>query len=84
MATEHGSKMIVGLDIGTSKVVALVGELNLDGELEIVLQDFEQPPLPIHVVYQSGRKVPAKVRTFVDFCSAQLSQSSALNPAGRN
>lgn len=54
------------------------------GELEIVLQNFEQPPLPIHVVYQSGRKVPAKVRTFVDFCSAQLSQSSALKPAGRD
>lgn len=54
------------------------------GELEIVLQAFEQPALPIHVVYQSGRKVPAKVRTFVDFCVAQLSQASALNPAGRN
>lgn len=54
------------------------------GELEIVLQDFEQAPLPIHVVYQSARKVPAKVRTFVDFCSAQLSQSRALNPDGRN
>ena len=36
MATEHSNKMIVGLDIGTSKVVALVGELNIDGELEIV------------------------------------------------
>lgn len=28
--------MIVGLDIGTSKVVALVGEIGADGELEIV------------------------------------------------
>ena len=28
--------MIVGLDIGTSKVVALVGEIGTDGELEIV------------------------------------------------
>lgn len=36
MATEHSNKMIVGLDIGTSKVVALVGELNADGELEVV------------------------------------------------
>ncbi|MBX9755393.1 MAG: hypothetical protein K2X80_11635 [Pseudomonadaceae bacterium] len=54
------------------------------GELEIVLQAFEQPALPIHVVHQSGRKVPAKVRTFVDFCVAQLSQASALNPSGRN
>ena len=32
--TEHG--MIVGLDIGTSKVVAIVGEVNEDNELEII------------------------------------------------
>ncbi|SDU22136.1 cell division protein FtsA [Halopseudomonas salegens] len=36
MANKQGSKMIVGLDIGTSKVVALVGEISADGELEIV------------------------------------------------
>jgi DNA-binding transcriptional LysR family regulator len=48
------------------------------GELELVLQDFELPPLPIHVVYQGGRKVAAKVRTFVDYCSAQLQQHPAL------
>jgi cell division protein FtsA len=28
--------MIVGLDIGTSKVVAIVGEIGLDGEIEVV------------------------------------------------
>ncbi|HQR24891.1 MAG TPA: cell division FtsA domain-containing protein, partial [Steroidobacteraceae bacterium] len=28
--------MIVGLDIGTSKVVAIVGELGLDGTIEVV------------------------------------------------
>jgi DNA-binding transcriptional LysR family regulator len=51
------------------------------GELEIVLEHFELPPLPIHVVYQGGRKVPAKVRTFVDFCAQRLGQDLALNPA---
>ncbi|MDP3815594.1 LysR family transcriptional regulator [Pseudomonas sp.] len=50
------------------------------GELELVLEDFELPPLPIHVVYQGGRKVAAKVRTFVDFCAAQLGRDPALNP----
>ena len=28
--------MIIGLDIGTSKVVAIVGEVNPEGEIEIV------------------------------------------------
>jgi cell division protein FtsA len=36
MANVQSSKMIVGLDIGTSQVVALVGEMSADGRLEIV------------------------------------------------
>src|SRR5471030_898627 len=36
MANVQSGKMIVGLDIGTSKVVALVGEVADDGTLEIV------------------------------------------------
>ena len=36
MSSVQSGKMIVGLDIGTSKVVALVGEVTADGELEIV------------------------------------------------
>ncbi len=36
MASSNDNRMIVGLDIGTSKVVAIVGALGQDGELEIV------------------------------------------------
>ena len=36
MTSAMGSQMIVGLDIGTSKVVAIVGELSPEGDLEIV------------------------------------------------
>ena len=36
MASGHEGRMIVGLDIGTSKVVAIVGSVNDEGELEIV------------------------------------------------
>ena len=36
------------------------------GKLKIVLADFEQPPLPIHIVYPTSRLLSAKVRTFVD------------------
>jgi len=34
--------------------------------LKIVLANFEQPPLPIHVVYPTSRLLSAKVRTFID------------------
>lgn len=36
MAGSSENRMIVGLDIGTSKVVAIVGEFSPEGELEIV------------------------------------------------
>ena len=36
MAATQDKRMIVGLDIGTSKVVAVVGEVDLDGSIEIV------------------------------------------------
>ena len=36
MAHEDNHNMIVGLDIGTSKVVALVAEVTAEGELNII------------------------------------------------
>jgi DNA-binding transcriptional LysR family regulator len=34
--------------------------------LKIVLQAFEPPPLPIHIVYPTSRLLSAKVRAFID------------------
>lgn len=36
MSNVSQNRMIVGLDIGTSKVVAIVGEVSPEGKLEIV------------------------------------------------
>ena len=36
MTSSNESRVIVGLDIGTSKVVAIVGEMTPEGDLEIV------------------------------------------------
>ncbi len=36
------------------------------GALKVVLKEFEQPPLPIHVVYPTSRLLSAKVRAFID------------------
>lgn len=51
-----------------------------NGGLEVVLQEFEPPALPIQVVYQKSNRVPAKVRTFVDFLADRLGQDAALKP----
>ena len=36
MSRNGGSNLVVALDIGTSKVVALIGEVAANGEVEIV------------------------------------------------
>ncbi len=36
------------------------------GRLKIVLAKFEQPALPVHIVYPTSRLLSAKVRTFID------------------
>ena len=52
---------------GLTRVLAYqAAEAIKRGRLRIVLQKFEQPPLPIHIVYPTSRLLSAKVRTFVD------------------
>ncbi|CAB5516804.1 HTH-type transcriptional regulator DmlR [Achromobacter anxifer] len=51
------------------------------GALQVVLRDFELPPLPVHLVYPEGRKSSAKVRSFVEFCVESLRRDLAALPA---
>ncbi|GGE44788.1 LysR family transcriptional regulator [Halopseudomonas oceani] len=68
---------------GITRVLSYqVAELVKAGTLEILLDDYELAPLPIYVVHQGGRRIPAKVREFVDFCVEQLSTNTALQGKG--
>lgn len=52
---------------GLTRVLAYqAAEAIKAGRLRIVLEKFEQPPLPIHIVYPTSRLLSAKVRTFID------------------
>jgi DNA-binding transcriptional LysR family regulator len=53
------------------------------GELEIVLADFEPPPVPVHVVYLDGVRAGSRIRTFVDFAGSRLRKNKALGQAAR-
>ena len=67
------------LGLGLTRVLSYqVANQVAAGELEIVLAEFELPPLPIHVVYQGGRKAPARIRGFVDFAVDGLRQHPSL------
>jgi DNA-binding transcriptional LysR family regulator len=54
-------------DGGLTRVLAYqAAEALHAGRLKIVLVQFEQPPLPIHIVYPTSRLLSAKVRAFID------------------
>ena len=60
-------------DGGLTRVLAYQAAESLRaGRLKIVLASFEQPALPIHIVYPTSRLLSAKVRAFIDFCAAQM------------
>lgn len=56
-----------------------VGPMVRDGSLKIVLADYEEEPLPIHLVHPGGRHVPAKVRSFIDFAAERLRGNKLVN-----
>lgn len=51
----------------------------LEGQLQCVLSDHEEPSLPIHVMRPETRQVSAKVREFVDLIVQRLRENPFLN-----
>jgi DNA-binding transcriptional LysR family regulator len=50
----------------------------LAGRLQVVLQDYEPPPIPIQVVHQEGRRASARVRALVDVLAEGLRADPTL------
>ncbi|MGE8690247.1 MAG: LysR family transcriptional regulator [Achromobacter sp.] len=70
MAAIYGA-VSAGLGIGYSPLWQIRHLLDA-GEVELILQDFEPRPVPIHALWQENRLPPAKVRAFVDYLAARL------------
>jgi DNA-binding transcriptional LysR family regulator len=49
------------------------------GTLQVLLEQYEPPPLPIHVVHREGRHATQKVRAFLDLAIERLRSDPALN-----
>lgn len=65
---------------GLSKVISYQISPFIDaGRLQTVLEEFELPPMPIHVVHQEGRMVSGKVRAFVDFIVERFRAHEHIN-----
>lgn len=48
------------------------------GALQVLLEDFESAPLPVHVVHHEGRRATQKVRAFIDLAVDTLRADPAL------
>lgn len=55
-----------------------VRELLGAGSLQRVLQAFEPPPIPVHILYPHSRLLSSRVRSFVDWAVPRLRQRLAL------
>jgi DNA-binding transcriptional LysR family regulator len=56
-----------------------VSEQLANGELKILLENFEPTPMPVQIVHREGRLASAKVRAFIDLMSERLRQNKSLN-----
>lgn len=48
------------------------------GQLKIVLAEFENAPIPVHILHREGRLTAAKIRNFIDLLTERLRQDLAL------
>ena len=48
------------------------------GQLRVVLEEFEPPPIPIHVVHREGRSTSGRVRAFVDLAVERLRADKSM------
>lgn len=46
-----------------------------EGALNLVLESFSSPPKPVHLIYEAGRHLPLKIRTFLDYAGPRLKKS---------
>lgn len=51
-----------------------------EGALQPLMRDFEPPPFPVHLVYPSGRRIPQKLRAFLDFAIPRLKAELVFDP----
>lgn len=51
----------------------------IEHKLQYVLENFEAPPLPIHIVHREGRFSSTRVRTFIDLLAERLRADQTIN-----
>jgi DNA-binding transcriptional LysR family regulator len=65
--------------LGITRVLSYQIAASLEsGALTTLLDDYQPPSMPIHILHSEGRHTSSKVRTFVDMMALQLRENPAL------
>ena len=66
--------------LGVTRVLSYqVADYLANGELKLILQDFETEKSPIHIVHREGRNSSSKIRAFIDLMADKLRADHRLN-----
>jgi DNA-binding transcriptional LysR family regulator len=78
--TDHAAVAAVLAGWGITRMLAYKVASSLQsGALQTVLTDYEEPPVPVHVVHTEGQHAPAKARLFIDKLVSRLRENPLLN-----
>lgn len=68
-------------DLGITRLLCYqVSNAIAEKKLTLLIREFEPPPLPVHLVYASGRLIPQKLRAFLDFVLPRLKAKLVFDP----
>ena len=80
VTTNDAAIKAASLGLGITRLLSYqVAPQLASGALKTIMQDYEPPPLPIHIVHREGRYASARIRAFVDLMANRLRADKALN-----
>lgn len=75
-----GSVAAVCAGFGIVRLLSYQVENHLnEGRLKLLLEDYESPPLPVHIIHREGRVLSSKLRAFIDLMSHRLRANKLIN-----
>lgn len=78
VSTGHGAVDAAAAGMGlTQTVLYEAADALAQGQLRIVLREFEARPLPLSIVYTGRGRMPLKTRSFLDFAAPRLTAAMA-------
>lgn len=73
VSSNDGAIEAAACGLGIARLMSYqVAPMVATGRLQTVLDEFEAPPVPIHILHREGRHASAKVRAFVDLLADHL------------